>query len=72
MQKIDIKSKYLFGRFTSVMQFEFIERQDKEWAEQFARDLTISPQRQGVVIDCIEWKFNELTSINKRRAITEE
>ena len=61
----DIEKKYLFGEPTLQMMLEHINREDSSWVSDMARDLAISPQRKGVVVDCIEWKFRELTSVNK-------
>jgi hypothetical protein len=61
----EIEKKYLFGRPDHVMMLEHIRTMDGEWFEQFSTDLSISPQRTNVVIDCIEWKFTDLTSVNK-------
>ena len=42
----------------------FIEHHDAEWVKQFAQDLSVSPQRKGVVLDCIKWKVKELTFVD--------
>lgn len=51
---------------------KFIEYHDAEWVKQFAQDLSVSPQRKGVVLDCIKWKVKELTSVDDFFAINYE
>ena len=57
----DIKKEYLLGYHTKVVQLECIEMLDEDWVKMFTDALEECPQKKGVVLDCIEYKFNELT-----------
>jgi len=57
----ELNKKYLIGYHTSVVQIDCIAMLDKDWIKLFTDSLDECPQRKGVVLDCIEYKFNELT-----------